>query len=105
MAETKTEKANPLKVYEVVASAVTMRVGRLRGDVRRFVRGELLELDPTHATTRLFVRGAALVEHDPSKKAPRATPRIVARAWGAEEDPVAMATPRPATAQEIEETQ
>lgn len=90
-----------LKDYVVVTHALVMKTGRLRNDVTRFARGAILRLDPEHATTKFFLRYKSIVEHNPEKTPPQATPRIVAKAFGAEADPVKLPTDLPASQSDI----
>ena len=85
----KVEDERDLRDYVVTTTAITLRTGPGRNDVRRFRRKAKLRLDADSPATQTLVQSKCIAELAEGAKIKAATAMAVTRALGADDDPAA----------------
>lgn len=79
--------------FVVTAAAVTLTVGRKRDGklrVARIGKGKIINAPADHPSIQSFLANRTIARYVPGKSVKPATARLVAKASGAEDDPVAV---------------
>jgi hypothetical protein len=89
MTETKQQRKAPgIRKVIVTASALTIRIGKGKGDVLRAKKGDVISFRPGDERLKTFLAGKAVAPYREGEPLPKgATVMTVAHALGADDDP------------------